>query len=77
MQDAGVEFLQRGNHGMTHSVYVQDPDGNGIEVIYDLPADVWEGDVNAALNYFDHMPLTGEESLINDDNYKVFSTPAN
>jgi catechol-2,3-dioxygenase len=77
LQDSGVEFLQRGNHGMTHSVYIQDPDGNGIEVIYDLPAEVWEGDVNAALNYFEHMPLVGDEALVDNDDYKVFSAPAN
>ena len=45
----GVEFARRGNHGMTHSAYLYDPDGYGIEVVYDVPADVWEGDVDAAL----------------------------
>jgi catechol-2,3-dioxygenase len=72
LQDVGVEFIQRGNHGMTHSVYVQDPDGNGIEVLYDVPSDVWEGDVNAALNYFEHIPLTGEAALHDSTDYRVF-----
>jgi catechol-2,3-dioxygenase len=57
MKSQDVEFLVRGNHGMTHSAYVQDPDGNGIEVLYDVPKEAWEGDVNAALNHFDHLPL--------------------
>jgi catechol-2,3-dioxygenase len=73
LQDMGVEFRQRGNHGMTHSVYVQDPDGNGIEVLYDLPSEVWEGDVNAALNYFEFMPNTGEAALEDDTDYKTFT----
>ncbi len=41
----GVEFIVRGNHGMTHSAYIADPDGYGIEVLYDLPEEVWSGDV--------------------------------
>lgn len=69
MKDQGVEFLVRGNHGMTHSVYVQDPDGNGIEVLYDIPTEVWEGDVNAALNYFDVLPL---DSLDDTTDYARF-----
>lgn len=35
---------------------MQDPDGNGVELVDDLPNEVWEGDLNAALNYFDYMP---------------------
>lgn len=72
MQEIGVPFLERGNHGMTHSVYIADPDGNGIECLYDLPREVWEGDVNAALNYYEALPREGEEALQDDTNYKVF-----
>ncbi len=76
VKDAGVEFRVRGNHGMTHSVYVADPDGNGVEILYELPEDVWVGDVNAALNYFEPLPLEGEESLQDDTDYERFaSTP--
>ena len=52
----GVEFIVRGNHGMTHSAYIADPDGYGIEVLYNLPEEVWGGDVDAALNYFEYLP---------------------
>lgn len=72
MQEIGVPFLERGNHGMTHSVYVADPDGNGIECLYDLPREVWEDDVNAALNYYEALPREGEDALHDDTNYKVF-----
>jgi hypothetical protein len=41
-------------------------------VLYDLPAEVWEGDVNAALNYFEHMALTGDESLTDPVDYRRF-----
>ena len=29
------------DHGATLSVYLQDPDGNGIELYYDLPREAW------------------------------------
>lgn len=73
LRDHNVEFRVRGNHGMTHSVYVADPDGNGIEVLYELPEDVWVGDVNGALNYFQNLPLDGEESLQDDTDYQRFT----
>lgn len=72
MKSQGVEFLIRGNHGMTHSLYVTDPDGNGIEVLYDVPKDAWEGDVNAALNYFEYLPLDGDETLEDSTDYVKF-----
>lgn len=69
----GVEFIVRGNHGMTHSAYIQDPDGYGLEVLYELPSDVWEADINGALNYFEVMPTDGPESLVDDTDYHRFA----
>ena len=43
-----------------------------VEVLYDLPAGVWEGDVNAALNYFETLPSEGPESLADDTEYRRF-----
>ncbi len=71
----GVEFLVRGDHGMTHSVYIADPDGNGIEVLYEVPAEAWEADVNGALNYFAPLPLDGAASLQDSIDYKHFDPP--
>jgi catechol 2,3-dioxygenase len=73
LRESGVEFLVRANHGMTHSAYIADPDGNGIEVLYDLPREVWEGDVDAALSYFQPLPVDGPESLEDDVNYRRFA----
>jgi catechol-2,3-dioxygenase len=56
----GVEFIVRGNHGMTHSAYIADPDGYGIEVLYNVPKEAWEGDIDAALNYFEYLPESEE-----------------
>jgi catechol-2,3-dioxygenase len=57
MKSLGVEFLVRGNHGMSHSAYIADPDGYGIEVLYNLPEEVWGPNVDAALNYFETLDI--------------------
>jgi catechol 2,3-dioxygenase len=75
MQSQGVTFHSRVDHGMTHSVYVSDPDGHGIEVLYELPREVWEEDINGALNYAARLPNEGPEALVDDTNYKVFTRP--
>jgi catechol 2,3-dioxygenase len=74
LQACGVVPAIRGNHGMTHSAYVVDPDGHGIEVLYDLPAEVWEGDVDAALSHFELLPNRGPEMLDDSTDYVRFGT---
>jgi catechol-2,3-dioxygenase len=66
----GVEFIVRGNHGMTHSAYIADPDGYGIEVLYEVPEEAWIGDVDAALNYFEFLPP--EEEMEDTTEYQHF-----
>jgi|SRR5689334_17974899 len=48
------------DHGATVSVYLADPDGNGIELYYDRPREAWF-DANGApvlkLDYFDPVEL--------------------
>ena len=64
LQSKGIPFHRRINHGMTHSVYISDPNGYGIEVLYELPREVWEGDIDAALNYAEALPTEGEAALV-------------
>ncbi|MBV9862643.1 MAG: VOC family protein [Alphaproteobacteria bacterium] len=66
LQSRGVEFHRRTNHGMTHSVYISDPNGYGVELLYELPREMWEGDINAALNYAAQLPTKGPEALVDD-----------
>jgi catechol 2,3-dioxygenase len=68
----GVPFLRRVNHGMTHSVYIADPDGHGIEVLYELPRDVWERDIDAAQNYAEQLPTEGDAALVDRTENPVF-----
>ena len=75
MRSRGVPFHLRINHGMTHSVYISDPDGHGIEVLYELPREVWE-DIDAAQNYSERLPTEGDESLVDTTDNPVFSKRA-
>ena len=74
LQKKGVEFGRRVDHGMTHSLYITSPDGYGIELLYDLPREVWEGDIDGALNYVAVLPTEGEGALEDKkENLPVFS----
>jgi catechol-2,3-dioxygenase len=64
LQSRGVTFDRRINHGMTHSLYIHDPNGYGVELLYDLPPEVWEGDIDAALNYTEALPTEGAAALV-------------
>ncbi len=57
IKQQGYPVDLRIDHGTSKSVYITDPDGNGIELMCDLPREAWEGDVNAALNYADVLPV--------------------
>ena len=75
LQAKGVKFDRRVEHGMTHSLYIHDPNGYGVELLYDLPRDVWEGDIDAALNYVKVLPTEGAEALVDGtDNLPKFGT---
>lgn len=64
MQEKGVTFHRRVDHGMTHSVYISDPNGYGVEILYELPREVWEGDIDGALNWARNLPTEGKEALV-------------
>lgn len=66
LQNKGVVFNRRVEHGVTHSVYIEDPNGYGVELLYELPREVWEGDIDAALNYLKVLPTEGAAALEDD-----------
>ena len=76
LQQNEVKFEIRMDHGMTHSVYVSDPDGYGCEVLYELPREVWEGDTDAALNYAVPLPTEGEAALEDTTEIPIFGANA-
>lgn len=66
LQQQGVKFNMRVNHGVTHSVYINDPNGYGVELLYELPRDMWESDIDGGLNYLEFLPTEGKEALTDD-----------
>jgi catechol 2,3-dioxygenase len=76
LQEKGVKFDLRIDQGMTHSLYIHDPNGYGVELVYELPREVWEGDIDAALNFAEVRPHEGTELLVDRTDVPVFGTPS-
>ena len=64
LQSKGVKFNWRVNHGVTHSVYINDPNGYGVEFLYELPREMWENDIDAGINWLENLPTEGPEALV-------------
>jgi catechol 2,3-dioxygenase len=45
--DAGVPVVGTADHTVTHSLYIEDPDGNEIELYIDVQPEVWREDPQA------------------------------
>lgn len=63
LQASGVKFERRVEHGTTHSLYIRDPNGYTVELLYELPREIWEGNIQAALNHYVVLPTEGEAAL--------------
>ena len=50
LRDAGVPLSGASDHGVSEALYLDDPDGNGLELYWDRPRDQW--------------PTTGEDGSI-------------
>jgi len=75
LQGRNIRFNRRVEHGMTHSLYINDPNGYGVELLYELPREVWEGDIDAALNHAVAVPTEGLEALQDRaDGLPIFQT---
>ena len=72
LRQNGVKFHRRVNHGMTHSLYISDPNGYGVEVLYELPREVWGEDIQGALGHAEQLPTEGDEAFVDDTNYPKF-----
>jgi catechol 2,3-dioxygenase len=45
LRENGVDLVGATDHGMTHSLYLADPDGNEIELYVDVPGVDWDDPV--------------------------------
>ncbi len=49
LQAAGVPLDGASDHGVSEALYLRDPDGNGVELYRDRPAEEWPRDGNGNL----------------------------
>jgi len=49
LADAGANVVGSADHGVTHSLYITDPDGNEIELYIDVQPERWREDPEAVL----------------------------
>jgi catechol 2,3-dioxygenase len=49
LADAGANVVGTADHGVTHSIYITDPDGNEIELYIDVQPELWRDDPQAIL----------------------------
>jgi catechol 2,3-dioxygenase len=47
--DVNYPITGAADHGVSHAIYLDDPDGNGVELYWDLPMEEWPRDVNGEL----------------------------
>ena len=50
LQEHGVTMLGATDHGMTHSLYIADPDGNEIELYIDVAGVDWRSDPDLVMS---------------------------
>jgi catechol 2,3-dioxygenase len=59
---AGVELDGASDHGVSEALYLRDPDGNGLELYCDRPAENWPRTADGGLD-MDTRPLDVEALL--------------
>jgi catechol 2,3-dioxygenase len=47
--DAGLSFTGAADHGVSEAIYLDDPDGNGVELYVDRPKADWPTDANGKI----------------------------
>ena len=76
LQSRGIKFNWRVNHGVTHSVYINDPNGYGVEFLYELPREMWENDIQGAIDWLENLPTEGPEALVDRTDPPAFGQQA-
>ena len=52
LQSAGIPLVGAADHGVSEALYLNDPDGNGIELYWDRPREQWPRTPNGELNMY-------------------------
>ena len=58
LMDAPYPLTGAANHGVSEALYLDDPDGNGVELYWDKPRDLWPRTPEGCINmYTRHLDL--------------------
>jgi catechol 2,3-dioxygenase len=49
LEQAGITIVGSSDHGVTHTLYILDPDGNELELYIDVQPEVWHDDPSAVM----------------------------
>ncbi len=49
---AGIALDGVADHGVSHALYLRDPDGNGVELYWDRPREEWPRDTSGEITMF-------------------------
>ena len=60
--DAGVQLTGASDHGVSEAIYLNDPDGNGVELYWDRPKEEWPRGPGGELEIYT-APLDLQELL--------------
>ena len=62
--NAGYDFTGFADHGVSEALYLNDPDGNGVELYWDKPKEQWPQKADGTLEmYTKHLDI---ESLLSE-----------
>ena len=64
--DAGVPLTGASDHGVSEALYLDDPDGNGVELYHDRPRDQWPRDEQGNFTMYT-LPLDVRALLAESD----------
>lgn len=60
LRDAGYPLAGAADHGVSEAIYLDDPDGNGVELYWDKPRDQWPKKPDGSIDMYTR-PLDLEE----------------
>ncbi len=55
LMDAGYPLTGASDHGVSEALYLDDPDGNGVELYWDKPREQWPADAAGNLVMYTHQ----------------------
>ncbi len=66
LQQFNYPLTGASNHGVSEAIYLDDPDGNGVELYWDKPKELWPKKEDGSLNMFTNT--LNLPDLLNDIN---------